>query len=83
MCETVGRTFLWLFRSVLDDRNARIAFGDAKEFVGSTRIRSLNSVFESDLVSIKLPWINLQFCYPHNRASVGFGSGTALSPKER
>jgi hypothetical protein len=33
MCETVGRTFLGLFRSVLDDRNARIVFGDAKEFV--------------------------------------------------
>lgn len=44
--------------------------------------RSLDFFFESELVGLKLPWINLQFCYPANRASNGFGSGTSLRAKQ-
>jgi hypothetical protein len=31
--------------------------------------RSLDFFFKSEFVGVKLRWINLQFCYPHNRAS--------------
>src|SRR5438270_11847187 len=43
--------------------------------------RSLDFLFESKFVGVELRRINLQFCYPHNRASDRFCSGTSLDAK--
>ena len=44
--------------------------------------RSLDFFFKSEFVCVKLCWINLQFCYPHNRASDYYGRGSTL-PKQQ
>src|SRR4051812_29659701 len=44
--------------------------------------RSLDLFFKSEFVGVKLRWVNLQFCYPHNRASDHYGRGSTL-PKQQ
>ena len=44
--------------------------------------RGLDLFFERKFVGIKLYWINLQFCYAHNRAADRFGVGRSLGRKQ-